>query len=120
MKRNEWIYATAAQEAYLRRLISETRNCVVRWNVDLRRQMLKSAASRAIDMLKLAKTGAFAVVRREAGEQAHAEMLAKFGDESTITAADAEARLAFMRKRAPEIEAEMLRTKYPLTEGGAK
>lgn len=57
MKRNEWIYATPAQLAYIRRLLDKARQIdpvrpPIPYIIDLRRSWLKSEASRAIDHLQ--------------------------------------------------------------------
>ena len=54
MRRNDWIYATPAQEAYIDRLWREVAPYrTAKWARPSRR-LLKSEASREIDMLKQA------------------------------------------------------------------
>lgn len=56
MKRSEWIYATPAQEGYLRRLRNEcfAKRISMGYVVDTSRRLLRSEASREIDERKRA------------------------------------------------------------------
>lgn len=59
MRRNEWIYATPAQECYIRRLQRDAfvLRCTPLY-LDSSRRRLKSEASRIIDTFKAAITAA--------------------------------------------------------------
>jgi hypothetical protein len=56
-RRNDWIYATPAQETYLRRLFATASALRVAPYAMPNRRLLKSEASRDIDVLKRAIAG---------------------------------------------------------------
>lgn len=72
MRRHEWIYATPAQESYIRRL-RERAGMAAKWPPGQRR-LLRSEASIEIEMLKeaIAKVQAYRFTKSEVGTLADA------------------------------------------------
>ena len=66
MKRNDWIYATPAQEAYLRRLMDQAAplRCAP-YGFNRSRRLLRSECSKAIDDFKAAIDAALATTGAE-------------------------------------------------------